>query len=104
MGNGTIISKKGCYHRTTCHQEAFTSNTNEECFMEIEINGKVGGKLQPPRSYHLSSVTIVIRDCNYKDNYCHNTGNTEKAASIINRSFTGVWRTIGGLTVIMPPL
>ena len=45
--------------------------------MEVEINGKVGGNLPAPCTYHLpcyyyyyyyyylSCVTIVIRDCNY---------------------------------------
>lgn len=33
--------------------------------MEVEINGKVGGKLLAPCTYHLSCVTIVMRDCNY---------------------------------------
>ena len=63
--------------------------------MEVEINEKVGGNLVAPCTYHLSCVTIVIRDCNYKDNYCHNTGNTEKAASIrpeLHRSVAHNWR------------
>ena len=33
--------------------------------MEVEINGKVGGKVPAPCTYHLSCVTIVILDCNY---------------------------------------
>ena len=44
--------------------ELWIIQPNEESFMKLEINGKVGGKLVAPCTYHLSCVTIVIRDCN----------------------------------------
>ena len=73
--------------------------------MEVEINGKVGGKLPAPCTYHLSCVTIVIRDCNYPG-----TGQLlpqhwqqkkkHQSDLELHRSVAHNWR---GLTDIMPP-
>ena len=87
--------------------------------MEVEINGKVGGNLPAPCTYHLSCyyyyyyyyylscVTIVIRDCNYPG-----TGQllpqhslaTEKETSIRpGASQLSVAHNWWGLTDIMSP-